>query len=315
MNENRILRQLNEYLNYKHSLGFKLKHEETVLKCFAKYTLENDYDGPLTMDIVMKWTASGNQSDKTMGRKVEVIRPFSKYVAAFDHEAKSIYSLIYKNVHDRPVPYIYTEAETVQLMKQCQRLYSPDGIRARTIETVIGLLWSAGLRPSEPINLVISDVELERGILHVRKTKFSKERFVPLDSSVIRKLTAYKSWIEQMLGARSPIDAFFYTTGGKPLKVNSLAYAFQKVRPCIDAHPIGYPFVRLYDFRHTMACNTIRRWTEEGIDVNSNLHVLSTYLGHVKPEDTYWYLSATPGMMELCCSKYEDMFGGDYDEV
>lgn len=94
MNENRILRQLNDYLNYKHSLGFKLKHDETVLMRFAKYTLENDYDGPLTRDIVMKWTASGKQSDKTMGRKVEVIRPFSKYVAAFDHEAESIYSLI-----------------------------------------------------------------------------------------------------------------------------------------------------------------------------------------------------------------------------
>ena len=66
MNENRILRQLNEYLNYKHSLGFKLKHEETVLKRFAKYTLKTT-SGPLTMDIVMKWTASGNQSDKTMG--------------------------------------------------------------------------------------------------------------------------------------------------------------------------------------------------------------------------------------------------------
>jgi integrase/recombinase XerD len=315
MNENRILRQLNDYLDYKHSLGFKLKQEETVLMGFANYTLENDYNGPLTMDIVMKWTASGKQSDKTMGRKVEVIRPFSKFVVAFDHEAESIPSLIYKNVHDRPVPYIYTEAETVQLMKECQMLFSSDGIRARTIKTVIGLLWSAGLRPSEPINLLVSDVELERGILHIRETKFSKERFVPLDSSVIQKLIAYKTWIEQILGARSPLDSFFYTTGGKPLKARSLAYAFQKIRPCIDAHPTGYPFVRLYDFRHTMACNTIRRWTEEGIDVNSNLHVLSTYLGHVKPEDTYWYLSATPEMMELCCSKYEDMFGGDCNEI
>ena len=64
-----------------------------------------------------------------------------------------------------------------------------------------------------------------------------------------------------------------------------------------------------------MACNTIRKWNEQGIDVNARLHVLSTYMGHVKPEDTYWYLSATPEMLELSCRKYEAQFGGDPDEV
>lgn len=152
MIENRILRQLNEYIDYKRSLGFKLKHEETVLRSFARFTLKNNYDGPLTLEIVLKWVSEGSPSDKTMGRKVEVIRPFSKYVAAFDCEAEAIYNLIYKNVHDRPTPYIYTEDEVIKLMAECQNLYSPDGIRARTTAVVIGLLWSTGLRPSEPIN-------------------------------------------------------------------------------------------------------------------------------------------------------------------
>jgi len=64
-----------------------------------------------------------------------------------------------------------------------------------------------------------------------------------------------------------------------------------------------------------MACNTIRKWAEQGIDVNTRLHVLSTYMGHVKPEDTYWYLSATPEMLELSCRKYETQFGGGPDEI
>ena len=64
-----------------------------------------------------------------------------------------------------------------------------------------------------------------------------------------------------------------------------------------------------------MACNTIRKWAGQGIDVNARLHVLSTYMGHVKPEDTYWYLSATPEMLELSCRKYEAQFGGGPDET
>lgn len=311
MNENRILQQLDKYIDYKHSLGFKLKHEESVLRNFARFTLKNNYNGPLTLEIILKWISEGNMSNKTMGRKVEVIRPFSKYVAVFDCEAEPIYSLIYKNVHDRPTPYIYTEDEVIKLMAECQTLYSPDGIRAKTTEVIIGLLWSSGLRPSEPIKLINSDVNLDYGVLHIRETKYSKERYVPLDSSVIQKLGDYKLWIEQQIGMRSPDDAFFYTTGGKPLTERSLAYAFKMIRPCINAQPTGYPFVRLYDFRHTMACNTIHRWMEQGVDVNSNLHILSTYMGHVKSQDTYWYLSATPGMLELSCSKFENMFGGD----
>lgn len=315
MTENRISRQVTDYLAYKRSIGFKLTNEATVLKRFADYTLSIGYKGPLNTNIVLDWVSSGNRSDKTMGRKIEVIRPFSKYVYSFDPEAEVIHDLIYKNVHDRPTPYIYSEHEVLRLMEECRNLYSPDGIRAYTIETIIGLLWAAGLRPSEPVRLTMTDVDLSRGLLHIRKTKFSKERIIPIDASVTQKLMDYKSWIINRLGYKLPTDAFFYTTGGIPLKENALAYAFKLIRPCIGAIPIGYPYVRLYDFRHTMACNTIRRWNEQGTDINAKLHVLSTYMGHVRPEDTYWYLSATPEMLELSCQKYEAQFGGDADEI
>ena len=314
MKNNRISRQLEDYLTYKRSLGFKLIHESTVLRRFADYTLEIGYDGPLTQDIALSWAASDTSSDKTMGRRMEVIRPFSRYAHAFDAEAEVIHSLVYKNVHDRPVPYIYQESVVLQLMNECRNLYSPDGIRAYTIETVIGLLWATGMRPSEPTNLVIADVDLDNRLLRIRKTKFSKERIIPIDGTMSEKLRDYKRRITEKLGSKTADEAFFYTTGGKPLTESALSYAFKLIRPCINANPTGYPHVRLYDLRHTMACNTIRRWHNQGLDVNAKLHVLSTYMGHVRPEDTYWYLSATPELLELSCSKYEERFGGDCDE-
>jgi len=314
MLENRITKQLIEYLEYKRSLGFQLKHEESTLSNFTKYTLECAYDGPLTRNIVLQWISKGSSSDKTRGRKIEVIRPFSKYVASFDDQAEAIYDKIYKNIHDRPVPYIYKEEEVIKLMEQSKTLHSPDGIRAKTIEIVIGLLWSTGLRPSEPIRLETGDVDFKNRVLHIRNTKFSKERFVPITDSVMQKLANYKSFIESKIGLRSMNDPFFYNTGGSPINIRSVEYAFKLIRGSIDAKPIGYKNVRLYDFRHTMVCNTIYKWTKQGIDINTKLHVLSTYLGHVKPADTYWYLSATPGMLELSCLKYEEMFGGALNE-
>lgn len=315
MNENRISHQIEEYISYKHSLGFKLLGESSVLRSFARYTISAGYNGSLTRDIVLEWASANTNSYKTMGRRIEVIRPFAKYAHSFDHGAEIISNLIYHNVHDRPTPYIFSEAEIQQLMEECKTLYSPDGVRAYSIKTIIGLLWSTGLRPSEPINLHVEDVDLDHEILHIRKTKFSKERYIPIDSTVVAKLAEYKQWITRQLGKKNPADAFFYTTWGKPLNKPALSYAFKQIRRSIDAKPSGYKYVRLYDLRHTMACNTIKRWIAQGKDVNAQLHILSTYLGHVKPEDTYWYLSSTSDLMNLCCSKYETMFGGDLDEI
>ena len=78
----------------------------------------------------------------------------------------------------------------------------------------------------------------------------------------------YHQWIEEKLGLKLSKNPFFYTTGDKKLTESSLAYAFKLIRPCINSNPTGYPYVRLYDFRHTFACNTILRWNEQGEDVN-----------------------------------------------
>ena len=126
-----------------------------------------------------------------MVRKMQVIKTFSKYVAALDSEAQCIQGKFYRNAHDRPEPYIYSENEVLMLMNECDRLYSPDGIRARTIKCIIGLLWATGMRPSEPVNLIRKDVDLAHACITVRETKFAKERIIPVSTSVIQALEEY----------------------------------------------------------------------------------------------------------------------------
>lgn len=311
---NKISLLFESYISYKRSLGFELKHEETTLKNFVNYTFQNDYEGALTKTIVFEWISSGSNKDKTMGRKLEVIRPFMKYAVSFDNKAELIYETVYSNVHQRPVPYIYTEEEVVSLMYKCNELYSPDGIRKETLKIVIGFLWSTGVRPSEVTNLLNQDIDCLNHIINIRNTKFHKERIIPIDSSVSQVIHKYKAWITKKIGYTAPNEALFYTTNGVPLTERSMAYAFNQIRQCIDAKPIGYPNIRLYDFRHTMACRTVKKWLLNNEDVNKKLYILSTYMGHTKPQDTYWYLSATPELMKIVSSKYEAKFGSDFDE-
>ncbi|MCL4413221.1 MAG: integrase, partial [Actinobacteria bacterium] len=70
--------------------------------------------------------------------------------------------------------------------------------------------------------------------------------------------------------------------------------------------------LRLHKFRHTFAVRTVLDWYRAGLDVGPRLPLLSTYLGHVDPISTYWYLSATPELLSLAAQRLQrTLEGGD----
>lgn len=73
---------------------------------------------------------------------------------------------------------------------------------------------------------------------------------------------------------------------------------------------------RLYDIRHTFACNVIMRWRNEGVDINNKMVYLSAYLGHIKPSDIYWYLTGTPELLNATANIFEEFYlgGGKIDK-
>ena len=274
---NKITFLVTSYLNYKRGLGFQMTAEAVYLNALARYTQDIGYTGALTRKIVFQWCESGdNPSLVTKGRRFEPLKGLADYAGAFDPDSELLPKLPYGNPHKRVRPHIYTLDETCRLMEECDHLYSPDGIRSLTMKTAIGLLWATGLRTSELVNLTIS----------------------------------YRSQVESLCNKVRLGNEFFITTGGRPFKRNAFEYAFQKIRDVVDVSDSGYPHARLYDFRHTFATRTIKNWLEQGIDVNAKLFLLSTYMGHIHPEDTYWYLSSTPELMDISSRKYENIFGG-----
>lgn len=312
---NKITSLVESYLCYKHRLGFQMLSEALCLKAFAKYTEEIDYHGSLTREVVFRWCERGDSpSLVTKGRRFEPIKSFADYVNAFDPRSETLPKLPYGNPHKRVTPHIYTVEETLLLMDQCENLYSPDGIRSLTMKTAIGLLWATGLRTSELANLTIDDVDLSSNIIMVRKSKFNKDRIIPITEDVSHHLKDYRIQLSSMSSKAFCHKDFFLTTGGRKTNLRAFEYAFQKIRDVIDVSDSGYNHARLYDFRHSFATRTIKRWYEQGEDINSKLFLLSTYMGHAHPEDTYWYLSATPELMCLASEKYEAMYGGDSHE-
>ena len=118
----------------------------------------------------------------------------------------------------------------------------------------------------------------------------------------------YRAFIESRIVVRNGDDYFFVTSYGRRFNTRAFEYAFQLIRPLVFYDAEKQP--RLYDLRHTFACNTVKRWYETGEDVNWKLYLLSVYMGHVKPQDTYWYLSATPELLEIAARKFGSRVGG-----
>ncbi|EGQ61844.1 integrase family protein [Acidithiobacillus sp. GGI-221] len=203
-------------------------------------------------------------------------------------------SEIFGRTHRRLVPHIYTEAELIALLDATSTLEPQRGLRPVTCRCIFGLLAASGLRISEALALTDTDVDLVAGILNIRDAKFHQQRLVPLHSSVTTSLSIYVQQRDQLV-PKPLCDRFFLRDDGRPANQAGVLYALQTLCQKLGWRPRGdYPHHRLHDFRHTFIVRSMLHCYEQNRDIDHAILALSTYVGHAKVSDTYWYLRAYP---------------------
>ncbi|HWO38850.1 MAG TPA: tyrosine-type recombinase/integrase [Candidatus Acidoferrum sp.] len=199
----------------------------------------------------------------------------------------------------RRSPYVYSDGDIRKLIKAALRLHSRRGLRPTTFATLFRLLVVTGMRIGECLALDCEDVDLISGIIHVRDAKFGKSRLVPLHPSTRNALKHYAALRHQIFPQRKD-NRFFVSELGTGLSVSQVQHTFSKlVRRVGLRSPAGQRGPRIHDFRHGFAIRTLEHLYHAGADVERQLPALATYLGHVDPVSTYWYLTATPKLMRL----------------
>jgi len=303
--------RVNAYLDYRRRAGFALKIEGWQLEHFARFADHLGHQGPLTVKLAQQWASATKRPNAlTAGRRIEALRPFARYCAQFDPATEIPTRGLFGPTHRRLTPHIYTDAEICALLEACAHLHPPGGLRGTCCATLFGLIASTGLRTSEAVGLQRPDVDLEHGILHIRHTKFGKSRWVPLHSSTIKALWNYVHERDREPLAATTED-FFVFDYGRPTTTRSLEYAFRLLRQRLQWRSRGgHPVPRIYDLRHTFACHNLERWYAQGLDIDGHILALSTYLGHAKITDTYWYLTATPDLLAKAAERVEQRQGG-----
>lgn len=292
---------LDDYLQIRRALGFKLKRAGQLLPQFVAY-LERAGAETITTDLAVAWaTQPQDAHPEWWAHRLSEVRGFARHLQALDPQTEVPPDDLMPRQACRATPYLYSEAEIAALM-QAARALRPS-VRAATYETLVGLLTVTGMRVGEAIRLDRNDLDWNSGLLTVRNSKFGKSRQVPLHHSVVDALAAYARR-RDTLSPRT--ESFFVSIKGTRLIYQGVDCTFLRlVRAAGLRQRSAACRPRLHDLRHTFAVRTLLDWYRAGLDVEARLPLLSTYLGHFEPSGTYWYLSASPELMALASQRLE----------
>ena len=295
--------QLEAYLALRRALGFAMRPEARLLHDFVT-SLEQQGDGNSVAQAAGAWataTAGINHA-----RRLSIVRGFLTMARAADPRIDVPATGLLRHPRRR-TPRIVTPGEIGALMEAARTLGPREALRPHTVATVIGLLASCGLRASEAIRLDVGDVDLDGAppCLNIRHTKFRKSRLVPLHPTTAAALRTYAQQ-RQALGYDGLCPAFFVSERGTRLIYQVLARTFVRLARQLGLRgPAGTRGVSLHHLRHSFAVARLAAWAQSGVAVRDQLPALAVYLGHVRPEDTYWYLTATPPVLEPAAVRFE----------
>lgn len=290
------------YLMHRKRCGYtRVSAVDTRLLTFAKYIDTKGYKGPLTNELAIEWaTASKKKTHSVFARRLEALRGFARYYKIIDTKTEIPPLNFYGPTHLRAQPYIYSEKEIYNLIEAAKKFSPNNSLKPITFKYLLGILLSTGLRISEAIHLTRQDVDLHHNILTIKETKCHKSRYVPVHKSTQNALKRYILIRDRRVSL--PLDAtFFINDNGRALQIKPLDRYFRQL---CEITGLGKK-PRLYDVRHTFVCQRLLKWYQEGKNVNEMMIYLSTYLGHSKITDTYWYITAVPELMSIVANKFE----------
>lgn len=286
-----------DYLTLRRSLGFKLKRPCRFVRDFVLWLAERG-EPQITTRLAVQWATQPQHLQRAeWAARLSAIRGFARYWSTMDAATEVPPDGLLPFRAQRATPYLYSTAEIEQLLEAARCMPAQFKLQPDTYCCLLGLLAVGGLRISEALNLECRDIDWTEAVLTIRATKFGKSRLVPLHPTAKQALAEYAAHRDRIF-ADHPTAVFFPSKTGAHLDAGQVRRVFYRLSRQVGIRGASASRgPRLHDLRHRFAVETLLRWCRTGEDVRRRLPILSTYLGHSHPTDTYWYLSNTPELM------------------
>jgi len=298
-----VIKDVESYLALRRAAGFSLSNTECLLRSFARFAGDRG-ERYIRTPTAIEWANKGPSVAQRHTRYQTICR-FAVYVRLEDrrHEEPPPNHFAYRKT--RRVPHIYSPDEIKRLILAARQLGPQNSLRPHTYAALISLLAATGLRVSEALNLLVSDIQPE-GLL-IRKTKFQKTRLVPLHETAVAGLRQYLKHRQKL----HPLGEYVFISN----REQRLAYwevhgVFRKLLKSADLMPQRGPVPRLHELRHTLAVRALEASPTGRQRIGQHMLALATYLGHVNINCTYWYLESTAELLCDITSAGENFLSG-----
>jgi integrase len=302
--------EMDAFVAFKRSQGYDYRHGICALRHFDHFLLRWGYAGPeLTHDILSRYAASVRHlAPNTQYGRLAAARVFARWLRRLIPGSAVIENPGVKRP-TLPRYYLYSQAELASLIQAARQMdETRSGTRQpRCLATLVGLLYVTGLRIGEALALDVGDIDLAAGRLTVRLGKLGKSRNVALSTSAVAALGRFldTSFDWGSTGRDAPL--FLHTRGGR-LGYSSVSESFRTLLRRCEIGTGARQSPRLHDLRHSFACDCLRKWYAEGVDVNVKLPILSTAMGHVHINDTQIYLHVTAQLLQVAADRFHETF-------
>jgi integrase/recombinase XerD len=297
-----------QYLRARRALGVKLERHGRLLPQLVAY-LEAAGASTITRELAISWARLPDGAHpQHWAARLSIARGFAAYLQTIDPATEVPPAGVFAVRYQRPTPYLWSALDIRRLLHAASELRPP--LKAASYEALFGLLAVTGMRLGEAITLQPGDVDLDDGVITIRAhvAKLKRARLVPLHQTTVRVLERYLS-ARARLCPSPRSNTFFLSSIGTSLDRSAVGKTLRTLTSALGlrtdtVHPTAH------HLRHSFAVSTLIDWQRSGVLIDGQIVVLSTYLGHASPAETYLYLSATPELMGSAAQRLERYLGG-----
>jgi integrase/recombinase XerD len=302
---------IEQYVAFRRALGARFHSTERILRAFGRVLGPDTDAGAVTATQVATFLTGAGGTPGAYRCKYCALQGLYRYAQSRGHVAAVSLPARLPQQPKSFAPYIYSTEELRRLVEAAGSYQHPlCRLEPVTMHATVLLLYGAALRVSEAVNLNRAGVDLHRGILTIRGSKFFKTRLVPFGPQLGRVLAQYAQ--RAPTAAAAPDQSPFFTMrAGTRVKTDSLQHRFRRLcaRAGIRRSDGASYQPRLHDLRHSFAVHRLTTWYRQGKDVQKLLPQLSAYLGHASLADTQVYLTMTPELLAEANARFERYAG------
>jgi site-specific recombinase XerD len=291
--------QIENFINLRRLSGTDYQSQAQLLGYFDRFVFEQKLCEPrITQEITDHYQQSLlHLAPRSRYNRFCVVKQLCEYLARSDplgYVPEPLKTLPSQGAHQ---PYIYSKSEIQGLLAAASELLPENSLRPHTYRTLLGVLYSTGIRIGEALALNLEHFDSAEQQLYIAEGKFRKARWVPLSASTCRVL---KQYVQKRLQIRPhlPDSPLLLNQRSRRLHHCTVNQSFRHLLRQCAIHHSRQSGPRIHDLRHTFAVHRLLAWYRDGKDVNARLPWLATYMGHVDIHSTQVYLRATPELIE-----------------